>query len=814
MSVFSRISPLVWLIAPACACGFVVWASHGRMQRVEYVSGLAGRAAPVDAVDAASPTGYANGQRELIVPERNETSFGWLAQTQQMFARKEWRVRHVDNDNAPFGREVLATSPYRWWLGFVAWVDHTVSRRPIGLSVERAALFADPLLHGLVLIGATAFVAWRFGAFAAGLLSLGLAATFPFAAGFLPGVPDHHGLARICALGSMLVLLAGMRDRWRAGRWFALAGIMGGLGMWVDVPSLVPIIAGIFAGALIAAWIARSKAAGSPAGDAQAPPWRAWALGGGATVLATYLLEFFPGHLGSWNLESVHPLYGLAWIGGGELLDRAVAWIHRGKISAGFSSIMVGVLAAAAVVAMPVVIWKTGGRGFLARDLLSVRLTSQPDGVVSASLLAWLVRDGMSATVLATLVPLLVLVPAGWRLLRRGPNLESRLLPAVALGPVLVALGFACWQLSWWHLLDGALLVLMVAAVAGGEPAVSRSTRWRWSVLTALIVLPGLIQLLPGKPADKRMILTPSEAQELIERHLAHWLASHAEEPGAVVYAPPHETTTLCYCGGLRGIGTFAAENRAGFGATLMIAGLNTMEEVQALIQLREIRYIIVFSWDSFFDDFANLYLDKRFAGRTSFLIGGLRRWNLPVWLRPLPYQMPEISGFEGQSALVFEVVDDQSPAVATSRLAEYLIETGRLDQAVVVGEELRRFPGDVGALAARAQVQSARSDAAGLAQTIDLVRARLANGADRFLPWDRRVSLAIVLTQGGQIEPAREQLRRCLTELDEKRLRFLTTGSLYNLQLLSRALDLPIADPRLRKLAVELLPAELSGRL
>jgi hypothetical protein len=179
-----------------------------------------------------------------------------------------------------------------------------------------------------------------------------------------------------------------------------------------------------------------------------------------------------------------------------------------------------------------------------------------------------------------------------------------------------------------------------------------------------------------------------------------------------------------------------------------------------------------------------------------------------------MPYQMPEINGFEGQSALVFEVVDDQSPAVATSRLAEYLVETGRFDQAAAVGEELRRFPGDVGALAARAQVQSARGDAAGLAQTFDLVRSRLSNGGDRFLPWDRRVSLAIVLAQGDQLELAREQLRRCLTELDEKRLRFLTSGSLYKLQVLSQAFDLPIADPRLRKLAAELLPAELSSRL
>ena len=96
MSVFPRISSLVWLIAPVCACGLVVWSSQGRLQRVEYVSGLAGRAGPVDVIDAASPTGYANGQRELIVPERNETSFGWLAQTLRNELLFDSRVRSIN----------------------------------------------------------------------------------------------------------------------------------------------------------------------------------------------------------------------------------------------------------------------------------------------------------------------------------------------------------------------------------------------------------------------------------------------------------------------------------------------------------------------------------------------------------------------------------------------------------------------------------------------------------------------------------------------------------------------------------------------
>jgi hypothetical protein len=110
--------------------------------------------------------------------------------------------------------------------------------------------------------------------------------------------------------------------------------------------------------------------------------------------------------------------------------------------------------------------------------------------------------------------------------------------------------------------------------------------------------------------------------------------------------------------------------------------------------------------------------------------------------------------------------------------------------------------------------VQSARGDPAGLAQTLDSLLSRLSNGADRFLPWDRRVSLAIVLARAGQVDLAREQVRRCLAELSEKRLRSLSTGSLYNLLVLSHSFGLAATDPKLRELALDLLPSGLRRSL
>ena len=102
----------------------------------------------------------------------------------------------------------------------------------------------------------------------------------------------------------------------------------------------------------------------------------------------------------------------------------------------------------------------------------------------------------------------------------------------------------------------------------------------------------------------------------------------------------------------------------------------------------------------------------------------------------------------------------------------------------------------------------------AGFAEILRAVLTRLSGKADRYLPWDRRVSLVIVLAQGEQAEAAREQALLCLAGLNEEGLRSLSTSSLYNLLVVSHAFGLTIDDPRLRELALDLLPDDLRSRL
>jgi hypothetical protein len=801
------------MIFPLCACGFLVWTGQQRMQRVETVTNTDHEEA---VVDAASPTGYAGGKRWLIVPEHNNRSYQWIAETQQMLARQEWRVRHVDYENAPFGREVHSASPYHWWLGLIARTDCAISGRPAGLAVERAALWADPLLHLLLLAGTTIFVARSFGRFPAALLALGLATIYPFAGGFLPGVPDVNALTCACALWSVLPILAATvpagpadarpkgttaakgsahADR-RVRRFFLVAGVAGGCGLWVSSADQAPVVAGVAIGAMLVTWITRGAAP---------LPWRTWALAGASTCLLAYLVEYFPSHM-ELRLQVNHPLYGVAWLGLGELLTGLAGWMQRGRVYWTRREFFRWTLAVAAVAALPLTMVQQGTQPFLTGDLLAARLTSLPDGVVAKNFLVWIGRDGITGAVVATCLPLLVLGPALWLLVRRQSGSDARTALAIALRPALVALLLACAQLRWWSLCDGLLLALAVA-VASVIPVRNRTFV---AGLAGLVFLPGLVLLRPPAAAGGNIQYTRLEAEGLIERAVAHWIADHAGPGGAVVLLPPDRTTSWCFHGGLRGLGTANWENRDGLAATIRIVTATTADEAQALISQRGITHLILPSWDADLDAFARWTL----RNPEDAFVMALHHWALPPWLRPLPYNLPEVAGWQGRSVVILEMSGESNRAAALSRLAEYFIETQQLELAADARGTLQRYPADLAALVALAQVEKARGDMEDFGKAFNALVASLAGGFDRTLPWDRRVSLAIVLALGERNDLAREQVRRCLEKIDESRIRSLTTGALFRLQVLGKAFGLQISDPRLRELAGQLLPAELRARL
>lgn len=819
-----RISSLAWLAVLLGVLVFLGWVQAGRMQRVRSLSALGGGPAQRDVAAGAVEAGAAHG---TILPHGLAASQHWVLQTQQMFSRREWRVRAIDYENAPAGRSVSAASPYRWWLGFVAWCDHWLSARPLARSVERAALLADPLLHGLLVLGTTLLVARRFGALSAALTAIGLAVTFPFAAGFVAGAPDDHVLGQGLALWSVLLLVAGVRgaeafaladeslrraavpavppnhrkggaaprapERERSAvGWFVGAGVVGGLGLWVDLFAQLLLLAGVAAGAVLAACIDRPRRT-----EAMRLPWRAWALGGAAATLVAYLAEFAPGHLAGWRLTSIHPLYALAWLGGGELLAQLTSWIRGGEPPRTLRRFAVPALAVVALAAPFVVLWKYQDRAAFIPDPLSFRLTRMMETVDARSLLV-------------AVLPLSLAVPAVWMLVRSTTAHAWRISVAIVLGPLLVAVAFACHQLSWWSRVDGLLLVLLVAATAGAAAVPSPGfSRRGWSVLALVVLLPGLLFVVPrtGAAADTR--LSRAETISLIERDLADWLARHSSPGSVIVLAPPNETTALCYYGGLRGVGSLSWENKDGVAAAVRILSAPSAQEAKELIDQRGITHLVLLSWDTYFDAYA-----RAGTGRSEGTFRDQLKFpTLPRWLRPLPYQLPAIEGFEGQAVSVFAVVDEQDEATALTGVAGYLLEMGQLEQLGPVEQALQQFPGSLGAWVARAELQQARGDDAELGKSLDMLKRRLASKRPPALAWEQRVRLAILLGKAKELTLAREQVALCVEAADEPKLRALGAGTLYRLLVLGRHFDANL-EPRLQAVALELLPTELRERL
>ena len=251
-------------------------------------------------------------------------------------------------------------------------------------------------------------------------------------------------------------------------------------------------------------------------------------------------------------------------------------------------------------------------------------------------------------------------------------------------------------------------------------------------------------------------------------------------------------------------------ENKDGIQAAVRIVSATTPDEALGLINRHNVAFIVIPSWDPQLDAFARLGLGQLQGS----LIDGLHHWAVPPWLRPIPYPLPAIGGFDGQSVVLFEVVEEQDDPTLMSRLAAFFVEMGYLDLAGAVEHSLQRFPSDLGAIVGRAQVENARGEKAAFARTVETLVPRLSGTAENDLLWDRRVDLAVVLAQGQHIDQSRQEVRRCLADADAGRLRALSIGSLYHLEVLMKAFGLKIADPDLHQLALNLLPPDLRARI
>lgn len=809
MSAQKQLVKTAWLAGLAGTLIFLAASTAGQLAAIRAATALGETGRPAPAYDAASPTGYAGGRRDQILASTD--GYHWVMQTQQMIARGEWRIRRVDYDNAPDGREVHWSSPLHWWLALVAWGDHALTGRPLLPAVESAARYAGPLLLGLLLLGIVPWTVRRFGALPGVLLAAGLVTVVPFTAEYGTGSYDHHGVAASCALLTVLFLLAGcIGPPEQARRAFVASGFAGAAGLWVNAASQVPVLIGIGLGVLLALAVNRRE---------KSPPinpalWRTWGLAGGAVSLLFYLVEYFPAHCG-WRLEVNHPLYALAWAGAGDWLARLA---DRGPGRPPWRGGRDGLAALAGLIAIGVIplLMKLAPLGtFVVADrflwTLHVDYISE-----FAPFPSWLhdTGGGLETWLLRLNVLPLIGVAALGLLARDALSPAHRATLALSLPPALLT-GLLAWsQVRWLHLAAALWLVVLVATAHVAITA-ANFTWTRGRVLVAGLFLTAVLLPYPVRTAldlsHDRTGLSRENVRQFVMRDLAFWLRRRTGIEPVILLSAPTTTTELVYHGGFKGVGTLYWENRAGLRSLVDIFGAANPAAALALLRARGVTHLVILPWGSFASESARLARGLRAdapapaGGFALDLLGSGR--GLPDWVRPLPYRLPATEVFKEQFALVLEIAPAQSAADAAARRAQFLAAMGDEDAARdLVRQVVAENPDEFLALLVQAQLQRAARLRAAHAATVAHLRAVL----PRDPAWETgdRVALALELAAAGYAAEAHAQLARCWADTGDRDLRRLAPDSLASLLLLTRNLQVS-APPDLLALAQQLGAAD-----
>lgn len=811
----ARSFPLFFILSLLIGSGCIAWRASNEIKRVDR---LTAQGSPEPARDEASPTGYVNGQRWLIAGDEHREAYALIAETQKMRSEGPWRLREVDYDNAPIGRAVDRASPYRWVFAATAAVARGFTGDSPGLSVERTARWIEPFIQIIFLLG-LGFIAWqRFGSTAAGVFALGWANLYPLAGNFIGGTPNDLGLSLGMAAATLLSFAGAQFPRPRdsapsISRWLIISGICGGIGIWITPGIPLTLVTALALGGLVTILTNRSPAKGPPV------PWRTWGIAGAIATLIAFALEYAPSHLGTGakRFDLIHPLHALYWWGCAETLHRVqqqarsgTAWKTLIKSPRQSAGLIVGLLA---VVGSLIGFAIAGQLSRLWFDSSLSSLAAHPGAVEAASSFAWLGQHNSGPTLLATLLPLLMIGPTAFFLVKAVPTNARKSPLTLLLVPVVVCLFLSLLFLQWWAIFGISVLVVSAALLADeAKPSQIGSLAGKLALVAAAIaIFPGAISLARIASAPPKSTVAVAEASSLLERDIAYWLANRAGPEGATILAPPNLTTSLFFHGGLRGIASPYSGNSAGFGAAVRIAGATSPDEALALVNQRKLTHIIMPSWDGFMDEYARLGATQVDTTLTAMM----HQWMPPRWLKPVPYTLPVAPGLEAQFVVVYEVVDVQDNATALGRLGEYFIAMQQRGLAQSVAKTLEEsFANDLGALVTRANIAAYERDLGKFVPLIDQIDRQVADLEFVDLPWDRRVALAVVLAQGKKIDAARLEAEACADEADEALLRSLNSDTLYRWEILRDNLQLDYYDPKLDELARSILPLHLRETL
>jgi tetratricopeptide (TPR) repeat protein len=620
----------------------------------------------------------------------------WVRHALSLLEGDSIRLRYTTIDNAPSGREVHWNSAWAWVIALAGQVDHWLTGRPVPQAIERVSVWLNPLVFSVLIVVISAWVARRMGAVLGVFVALAMVGHPRVSEGFFPGYVDHHGLLAVAVLGLVMggvVMGAGWwRERGLERGWIGpvspddvrkgaiFSALSGAMGMWVSAASTIAPI-GIMGVAGLGALLLLGGEARRGGAVFDGSAWRLWGRVGGLASLFFYLVEYFPNHMGL-RLESNHPVYALAWWGGGELIaELGERWL-AGRAAWG-TNLKRLALPVAAILVAPLIIIIGGTQVFIVMDPF---LSALHNRYIQEFLPLWRSIRGTGWNTFFSVVgfeniPLLVAIGTLAILRRRAPLVLWFATFAAA------AFTAMAWMQSRWLLnASGSQVTLALVLVVFFVQHRPASLRWAVAIVSAgLIFLPAAITRIVNGREDLRLRrVAPKDAQSALARDVASALRASSPQGEITVLASPNASTSVGYYGRFKTLGTLYWENCEGLKSAAAVFSARTHTEAAALVKKFGITHIAMISDENFVEQYNRLLYPNATDAeiKQSFGYQLMIDRSVPAWLQMIPYKVPDDLSSLSTTVLLFKVAFEQTPADALYHIALGKVALGLMADA------------------------------------------------------------------------------------------------------------------------------------
>jgi len=647
--------------------------------------------------------------------------YTWNRHAENLGKDGDLRLRFTDMDNAPDGREVHWNSGFAWYLRGLGEVYRAFTGDTLRNSIFRMSIWANPILLVVAIGIFSTLSARRFGPLCGTVIAIGMVAVPTFYEGFLPAYPDHHGLIAFALLG-MLFGIAWAGAGWvqvesgddfvpphslkQARHGIIFSAICGAAGLWISALSTAIVLGAIGMAAVVSAlasrWLVRKD-------GCQFHPelWKLWALWGAGGSFVFYLIEYFPNHM-SMRLEVNHPLYALAWIGGGWIIAEVSGWLNRSVTKPVAFPWAKLILPLACCAVLPLAMLIGGSAVYIPNDPFLGRLWKN-----IAELLPLITRinmGGLTWQVAVGWYPALIVASFVIMFFRSvGPGTKTTLVCLIV--PILIITGLQLYQVRW-GMLAGPLYIglagIIIPQVWRLVPASPVARSLGAVVLLGfgfLFVQPSFRNAFVGAWSQYRspenLQLTPGQGLALLHRQMARTLLDDANGKPIVLLSSPNSSCLLSSIGGFQTVGTLYWENVDGLKKAAEALNAQTDEEGLALIQKLGVTHVSVMSWENFIEPFFGILYPERRPDKTFANSVGKKMLidrSIPSWSRPLVFPPNELSKGLQQQILLLRVAPDQSPQEAEFHLAKFIqhAEGNPVRAEITYRQLLDQFPANV----------------------------------------------------------------------------------------------------------------------